>query len=682
VIHITRFRHERDSSPQGTRISWPDLARELTTHDFTHTAKKGLPCFSPAEFVAGAPTKQARYVLRCHFGVIDLDDVTSDEIVRVAAATDGLASCWYTSWSHPEAAKQGLARLRVVVPFSRPVEVREWESFWPRMVQRLGGICDAKCSDASRIYFGPYMPAGTEALAFTHTSDGEPLDVEAVLAITAPVKGPKATRPVDRETLRRLAKKWQKSASTEKQDLGERLGQVADGVAYADAGSRDDCTWRLVCALSKALPQAEPDSLAELFGPSVDLMGEPSRDSVREKFVRVFGESTYVASLVRGDGGKPLGTLGNAITVLEHHRDMAGLVGWNERSMRVVLRRPPPWDIGGTYPREMRDDDGSRLSQWLGVLDVQVSGAVATEALVSASKLHSFDPFVDWLNGLAWDGRERLDAWLVRYAGAADSPYVRSVGAKWVISAVARAYVPGAKVDTMLILEGDQGARKSTLLNALVGDDYFGDSLGDISNKDSCLQLQGPVVIEIAELESFDRREAEAVKAFLARRYDRFRAPYGRVVQEHPRRVIIAGSTNEEHYLKDRTGHRRFWPVACGECDPAGVVAVRAQLWAEAVVRYRAGEQWWLTPDENEMAKAEQEGREAGDPWDAVVGAAIAKDATEVRVPELLSDALMIPVGLQTRAHEMRLGTVLRRLGWARRQVWDGRKNARVWCKG
>ncbi len=166
-MKLSRFRNEFDSQPRLDEVDWPTLARELTTHDFTRTSKKGLPCFSPAEFVPGAPTKQAKYVLRIHAGVIDLDDVTGEDMHRVLAATEGLSCCWYTTWSHPEAFKEGRGRFRLVVPFSRPVEVREWAAFWPRMVERLGGICDAKCSNPDRVYFGPCMPVGSEALAWS-----------------------------------------------------------------------------------------------------------------------------------------------------------------------------------------------------------------------------------------------------------------------------------------------------------------------------------------------------------------------------------------------------------------------------------------------------------------------------------------------------------------------------------
>lgn len=166
-MKVSRFRHEFDSRPKLVDIEWAEFTRELTTHDFTHTTKERLPCFSPAEFMPDAPTKQAKYVLRVHFGVIDLDDVTDDEMRRVLEACAGLHQCWYTTWSHPEAMLKSRMRLRVVVPFSRPVDVREWPGFWPRMVARLGGLCDPKCSNPDRIYFGPYMPAGSEALAWS-----------------------------------------------------------------------------------------------------------------------------------------------------------------------------------------------------------------------------------------------------------------------------------------------------------------------------------------------------------------------------------------------------------------------------------------------------------------------------------------------------------------------------------
>jgi hypothetical protein len=167
LIRISRFKNEFDSHPVLVEVAWPDLARELTTHDFTRKTKKGLPCFSPAEFMPDAPTKQAKYVLRVSLGVIDLDDISNDEVMRVSEAVRGLSACWYTTWSHAEAVKKDRWRLRVVVPFSRPVEVREWPTFWPRMVDRLGGICDTKCSNPDRVFYLPCMPPGSESMAWS-----------------------------------------------------------------------------------------------------------------------------------------------------------------------------------------------------------------------------------------------------------------------------------------------------------------------------------------------------------------------------------------------------------------------------------------------------------------------------------------------------------------------------------
>lgn len=168
MLRISRYLNEFDSHPTAEYLPWADLARELTTHRFNRETKRGLPCFSPAELVPNAPSKQARYVLRVHFGVVDLDDISVTDFERVLLAAQATGpGCMYTTWSHPEAFAEGLYRLRLVVPFRRPVEVKEWPAVWPKMVAKLGGICDAKCSNADRIYYGPFMPPGTESMAWS-----------------------------------------------------------------------------------------------------------------------------------------------------------------------------------------------------------------------------------------------------------------------------------------------------------------------------------------------------------------------------------------------------------------------------------------------------------------------------------------------------------------------------------
>jgi predicted P-loop ATPase len=265
----------------------------------------------------------------------------------------------------------------------------------------------------------------------------------------------------------------------------------------------------------------------------------------------------------------------------------------------------------------------------------------------------------DHLDSLKWDGTVRIEAWLSRYLGVEDTPYVRAVGPRFLILAVARIFDPGCQVDHMLVLEGDQGIQKSSALRALA-QPWFSDRISKPGSKDSAMEVAGIWVIEWSELDALSKAGNSAIKSFVTRRHDRFRPPYGRHVVERPRQCVFAGTINPNGgYLNDPTGARRFWPVTCGVIDLQGLVRDRDHLWAEALVRFRAGNPWWLeTPELEAMATAEQERRFRGDPWAERVGEWLA-GRDEVSVSEVLTGVLGIPAGSQSHSAEIRVSRIL-----------------------
>ena len=175
----------------------------------------------------------------------------------------------------------------------------------------------------------------------------------------------------------------------------------------------------------------------------------------------------------------------------------------------------------------------------------------------------------------------------------------------------------------------------------------------------------GAWVIELPELDAISRAEFSRIKAFMSRAVDRFRPPYGRRLIESPRQCVFVGTVNHGEYLRDETGGRRFWPVTCGQINLEALRRDRDQLWAEAVVRYRKGEHWWLEePDAVKAAMEEQEFRYSTDPWEEPVAAWLAKGHDAVTTDDVLSNALYKPAGQWTRGDEMRVGAILHRLGW------------------
>lgn len=372
--------------------------------------------------------------------------------------------------------------------------------------------------------------------------------------------------------------------------------------------------------------------------------------------------------------------LTNAAVILECHDLWRGKIRFNELRAQPELAEGSPIDAPvGPWS----DQHTAAATVWMqthgGFLAPPEMIPQAITLVAAASPYH---PIREYLDGLKWDGVERLSDWLEDLAGVARTVYSRAVGRKWMISAVARAYEPGCKVDHVLILEGPQGKGKSTLLRALTSP-WFGDELDIMGTKDAALQTAGVWVIEIAELDSLRHSDLSRTKAFVTRTVDRFRPPYGRYVEDRPRCCVFAGSVNDATYLRDESGARRFWPVLCTAIDLQGAAAIRDQLWAEALVAYRAHEPWWLADDvaiaESEV---EQDKRFQADSWEERIATVLTpllwKTYEPVTIANVLS-AIGVETVHQDRSAQMRCAACLKRLGRTLKHTWVDGKKLRVW---
>lgn len=223
---------------------------------------------------------------------------------------------------------------------------------------------------------------------------------------------------------------------------------------------------------------------------------------------------------------------------------------------------------------------------------------------------------------------------------------------------------PGCKADGVLIMEGAQGAFKSTAAKILAGPEFFGDNLPQMHTREASSYVRGRWIIELAELANVSKAEVEIVKAFISRTEERFRPAYGRNEVSYPRQCVFMGSTNRTDYLRDDTGNRRFWPVQVNRVDVKALEADRDQLWGEAVALYRAGETWWLSAAVERIAAQEQSDRMLEDPWTSNV-LAIVEDKTEVCVPQILTE-MLIEVGRKDRMMSNRVQSILMQNGWFR----------------
>jgi predicted P-loop ATPase len=359
--------------------------------------------------------------------------------------------------------------------------------------------------------------------------------------------------------------------------------------------------------------------------------------------------------------------------------NLQGIVRFNEFSGELILVRPITGDADLVsergLPRPWTDTDTATLQTYIQKRFIPKIARDKIDAIVSmhARQRNAFHPVRDYLQALKWDGTPRLNNWLRDYMtrGNTQPPeYLAAVGAAWMISAVARIMEPGCQADYALVFEGDQGTRKSSALRGLAGGaEYFSDSLpADLAHKDAKDHLRGKWIVELPDLAQFKRTEIETVKAFLTRRDENYRPAYGRHEVRFPRQCIFAGSTNEETYLVDPTGNRRFWVVGNCHVNLVAIKRDRDQLWAETVTRYLAGEAWYLTTDELEsLARTEAGERVAHDPWTSQVAEIT---ATRLPGPDVSPGEVMEHMNLPTTERHARnagrVGTVLTSIGWKR----------------
>jgi putative DNA primase/helicase len=409
--------------------------------------------------------------------------------------------------------------------------------------------------------------------------------------------------------------------------------------------------------------------------------------------------------------GTPERNEANVIMALNSDPAFAGRIAFDEFRQEVAVLGALPWDeteneTGATYPRPWDDADDIRAAEWLQHHEVNVAPLVVGRSVGAVARDIRIHPVRAYLAALTWDGTPRLERWTSTYLGAAPTELTHAMGGLWLISAVARIFRPGVKADHMLILEGEQGARKSTALKILASEEWFTDELPDLGSKDAAIHMQGIWIVEIAELDAIGRAEVSRIKAFLTRTTDRFRPPYGRHTVEIKRQCVFAGTVNPDTYLRDETGNRRFWPIRCGDIDVAGLARDRDQLWAEAVARFKSGAIWWLE-DKNllKAAREEQDKRYQSDAWDGLIEHWLTNEVRvvgdsyssfdpprressprceplrDVSVGEILEEAIGIEPARWTKGDQMRVGAYLKKNGWFRyKSRGEGGRNApREW---
>lgn len=380
----------------------------------------------------------------------------------------------------------------------------------------------------------------------------------------------------------------------------------------------------------------------------------------------------------------------NVATILVNDPRWAGVLAYDEFAESIVTCSAPPWrpdDIpaGGVILGDWSAPDTARFKTWLSQeFDIDVPTGEALDGVLIAAHRRRIHPVCDWLKSLRWDGKKRLPTWLIDVMGCEDTPYARAVGQAWAVSAVARAFKPGCKVDTVLVLEGKPGTFKSSVLRALFGDAWFLEmSITDVSNKDAMQVLRRKWGAEFPEIDGLSKHEQASVKSYFSRQVDTYRKSYGHTSGDFPRQAVFAATTNKNDWITDETGGtgRRMWPIRCTRGDVALATELREQLWAEARARYESGEAWHITdPELLEASRLEQDARFRVDPWEETIAKWLASPSDigsrmqGVSTAQVLAGALLIDHGKRDPAASMRVGAILRRLDWVpgQQQLRDG----------
>lgn len=307
-------------------------------------------------------------------------------------------------------------------------------------------------------------------------------------------------------------------------------------------------------------------------------------------------------------------TIGNILLILQNDPYLKDKIALNEFSHKTVIKGDLPWHKlqNKSEGDAFKDSDDAGLRYYIEEIYSIVSPSKINDALLIVEEKNKYHPIRDYFRDLNWDGKARLDTLFIDYLGAENNLYTKAVTRKSLVAAVARVFKPGIKFDYMLVLVGKQGIGKSHIIG-LLGGNWYSDSLNTVQGKEAYEQLQDAWIIEMAELSATKKAETEAVKHFISKREDIYRVAYGKRVTKFPRQCVFFGTTNDNDFLRDRTGNRRYWPVVLGvnkrtknlwqdmnkyEID---------QIWAEAFKIYKDGESLFLTENlEKEAVKVQE----------------------------------------------------------------------------
>lgn len=383
----------------------------------------------------------------------------------------------------------------------------------------------------------------------------------------------------------------------------------------------------LIVETSEMTVDEEGDLLEEVTDPQWDkLMGIAAKVGVHKvnpEEIDFEVDDKWLEKLKVDQNGKNLSTINNIVLVLDNDPELRGRLAYDEFSETAIARVGLPWRSVSKANADWTDSDDAGLRHYL-EHNYQLTGMnKVKDAIDIMFYRNRFHPVREYLDSLQWDQTPRVETVFINYMGAEDNPYTRAVARKFLCAAVARVYKPGCKFDYATILVGDEGIKKSMLVDKL-GRHWYSDSFMGVEGAKAFEQLHGVWIMEIPELNGLRKAENDAVKHFISKREDAFRPAYGKRKVNRPRQTVFAGTTNRTKFLHDTTGNRKYWPVLT-QVQPikADVAKIKPntidQIWAEAVELYNAGELLYLSKELEDFARDVQEAHRETDARESVI---------------------------------------------------------------
>jgi predicted P-loop ATPase len=410
---------------------------------------------------------------------------------------------------------------------------------------------------------------------------------------------------------------------------------------------------------------------------------------VEEGFVATVDASEATASVPfeRNTKGEILPTLPNVRLAL-HSAAVSGCrIRYDEFRDEIMIARDTT-DEWRSFTDEdytglrMQFEQGGALGRFK-----PIGRELIRDAVSFVAKESRFDSAIFWLESLKHDGKSRIETFMRDYFGADDTPYTRAVSRYLWTALAGRVLSPGVKADMVPILVGAQGIRKSSGIAAIVPAPEQFAEISLVERDDNLARMmRGKLVGEIAELRGLHGRELEAVKAFITRTHEQWVPKYREHADAYARRTVFIGTTNEDEFLADDTGNRRWLPVKVTNGDPDSIARDRLQLWAEARDLFNA--HGVKHADAQALAREAHQEHMIHDAWEHAIlawldecefGEAVPRREGQFTMHDVLTGALKMDAKAIRRVDEQRAGRVLKGLGFGNRNTRDGLRVKKVW---